>query len=40
MPFILTCVKTGRFWVCATYEQCERTAQREGLKDYTIGRDE
>lgn len=34
--WMLTCVKTGRFWRYASEGQCRNAARALGLKDYTI----
>jgi hypothetical protein len=33
---MLTCIKTGRFWRCATIAAAYSIARKKGLVDYTI----
>ena len=33
---LLTCIKTGRYWHCATTAAAYSAARRHGLVDYTI----
>jgi len=41
MPrFLLTCIKTGRFWRYASEGQARQAAKTLGLKDYVIEGDQ
>ena len=37
--WILTCTKTGNFWVCESERHAKKRARDLGLKDYEIARE-